>query len=142
MPWKGSIKDWHWIYILLSIKTRIETIQPIPDYCSCLLIYILLSIKTRIETLHRSHYKRWFKQFISYYPLKQGLKPQIDAETEKLREIYILLSIKTRIETMSAPVRYKIQIRFISYYPLKQGLKPRSTISSYASAFDLYPTIH
>ncbi len=62
-------------------------------------IYILLSIKTRIETWRLEH--RGLNQlvFISYYPLKQGLK-QNHANTQTLNlTIYILLSIKTRIET-------------------------------------------
>ncbi len=49
-------------------------------------IYILLSIKTRIETRKVRSLSAGQERFISYYPLKQGLKPQIDAETEKLRE--------------------------------------------------------
>jgi len=37
--------------------------------------------------------------FISYYPLKQGLKPVYIVTTVSTIFIYILLSIKTRIET-------------------------------------------
>jgi len=37
-------------------------------------IYILLSIKTRIETLPKIHPGTMPAPFISYYPLKQGLK--------------------------------------------------------------------
>ncbi len=37
-------------------------------------IYILLSIKTRIETRQCFIKLQWIIQFISYYPLKQGLK--------------------------------------------------------------------
>ena len=49
------------------------------------LIYILLSIKTRIETPRWYVRVIWPVQFISYYPLKQGLKhsdavPDSDAE--------------------------------------------------------------
>ena len=38
------------------------------------LIYILLSIKTRIETLSCKRLAYIQTGFISYYPLKQGLK--------------------------------------------------------------------
>ncbi len=38
-------------------------------------IYILLSIKTRIETLALLGGQNNPPEFISYYPLKQGLKP-------------------------------------------------------------------
>ena len=88
------------IYILLSIKTRIET--RIPDFIGNITrsIYILLSIKTRIETAHwRMERARLSHQFISYYPLKQGLKQE-------------------QIAALTAETK-----AFISYYPLKQGLK-------------------
>ena len=43
---------------------------------------------------------KWSIGFISYYPLKQGLKRDRDESfAVKKRIIYILLSIKTRIET-------------------------------------------
>ncbi len=39
-------------------------------------------------------------KFISYYPLKQGLKLNTGQwEIQYAKQIYILLSIKTRIET-------------------------------------------
>jgi len=37
-------------------------------------IFILLSIKTRIETPNELNVQRGKLQFLSYYPLKQGLK--------------------------------------------------------------------
>ena len=62
--------------------------------------------------------------FLSYYPLKQGLKPCHCVTNPWLTNIFILLSIKTRIETIVfVAVQMGIRI-FISYYPLKQGLKP------------------
>ena len=39
-------------------------------------------------------------KFISYYPLKQGLKHSSPPIGGKNGKIYILLSIKTRIETL------------------------------------------
>jgi len=66
-------------------------------------------------------------EFLSYYPLKQGLKrspvPYIQATTS----IFILLSIKTRIETTSILRERCICPVFLSYYPLKQGLKRTSS---------------
>ena len=63
--------------------------------------------------------------FISYYPLKQGLKLSLIKILSRAdRRIYILLSIKTRIETHKNRAHNNNHIKFISYYPLKQGLKP------------------
>ena len=40
--------------------------------------------------------------FLSYYPLKQGLKPNLEYTSPVNQlHIFILLSIKTRIETAS-----------------------------------------
>ena len=72
-----SVPRWHGkqgIYILLSIKTRIETAVRLQDNIYDREIYILLSIKTRIETLTMSYSVFVLFLFISYYPLKQGLK--------------------------------------------------------------------
>ena len=63
------------------------------------MIYILLSIKTRIETYEEEVRQYPQFQFISYYPLKQGLKPNSTSRSFIHSRIYILLSIKTRIET-------------------------------------------
>ncbi|HOQ78573.1 MAG TPA: hypothetical protein PLB65_08330, partial [Candidatus Cloacimonas sp.] len=41
-----------------------------------------------------------WKIFISYYPLKQGLKLHARHQRNSIGCIYILLSIKTRIETL------------------------------------------
>ena len=123
--WDSDTRWWYYqIYILLSIKTRIETNRLSIKQLVSNFIYILLSIKTRIETLGciRSTYRgiefisyyplkqglkltQWSigqsskKPFISYYPLKQGLKPLPTEGMLFSRKIYILLSIKTRIET-------------------------------------------
>ncbi len=63
-------------------------------------IFILLSIKTRIETLKHCVIFVMKKKFLSYYPLKQGLKLGVIADLTGFG------------------------IEFLSYYPLKQGLKP------------------
>ena len=93
------------------------------------MIYILLSIKTRIETSEENIYHEPLARFISYYPLKQGLKHSLRPACQKGWSIYILLSIKTRIETSRASSVHWRSVAFISYYPLKQGLKPRVDIS-------------
>ena len=82
------------------------------------MIYILLSIKTRIETDAKSTLGINFAEFISYYPLKQGLKHDFRQNYPLELYIYILLSIKTRIETR------------------------RNNDSISKSRKDLYPTIH
>mgnify|MGYP006943671511 CR=1 FL=1 len=98
------------IYILLSIKTRIETNNSgyfIAVHCD---IYILLSIKTRIETMLSIRWMTALLAFISYYPLKQGLKLLAIPVCEMMYIIYILLSIKTRIETLISHVGILISI--------------------------------
>jgi len=67
------------IFILLSIKTRIETFLFLCLAYPCQYIFILLSIKTRIETSNEYVSKRFLAAFLSYYPLKQGLKHIIPA---------------------------------------------------------------
>jgi len=65
--------------------------------------------------------------FLSYYPLKQGLKQKNNTPARQGGGIiFILLSIKTRIETFQSGTWKKQEILFLSYYPLKQGLKPKS----------------
>ena len=59
----------------------------------------------------------FWMRFISYYPLKQGLKPEGFALPLLSSKIYILLSIKTRIET------------------------PTKRCHAFANKY-LYPTIH
>jgi len=88
-----------WIFILLSIKTRIETGIQHDMHGVSVIIFILLSIKTRIETCITYNIKNIFNN------------------------IFILLSIKTRIETPTITDANHDKGKFLSYYPLKQGLK-------------------
>ena len=69
-----------WIFILLSIKTRIETLKPVSYRSESFLIFILLSIKTRIETYSGKRPQNGISLFLSYYPLKQGLKLKLPSE--------------------------------------------------------------
>ncbi len=57
-------------------------------------------------------------RFLSYYPLKQGLK--------------LTTTILTSAESIS----------FLSYYPLKQGLKRIALLPYYLHYANFYPTIH
>ena len=86
-------------------------------------IFILLSIKTRIETSRWYECFDWCSRFLSYYPLKQGLKLRSEPVLVSVPIIFILLSIKTRIETPLMQIKYIFVLQFLSYYPLKQGLK-------------------
>ncbi len=56
--------------------------------------------------------------FLSYYPLKQGLKQSYDGTTTKSLT------------------------KFLSYYPLKQGLKPMHQLNASITNNNFYPTIH
>jgi len=88
-------------------------------------IFILLSIKTRIETRDDRNGRVAEQEFLSYYPLKQGLKlKKTDCFSWAEATIFILLSIKTRIETIFRRLTSYLPRIFLSYYPLKQGLKP------------------
>jgi len=70
------------IFILLSIKTRIETDWWIEDTYLIIPIFILLSIKTRIETHFQPVSWALILPFLSYYPLKQGLKQKYTLQEE------------------------------------------------------------
>ncbi len=58
------------------------------------------------------------EKFLSYYPLKQGLK---------------------RERSLPHPAH---PAQFLSYYPLKQGLKPKYLQVIQFFLKDFYPTIH
>ena len=57
-------------------------------------------------------------EFLSYYPLKQGLKQLVSFQ------------------------EYKMETKFLSYYPLKQGLKLACMVRRHTEAENFYPTIH
>jgi len=81
--------------------------------------------------------------FISYYPLKQGLKRRKrEMKMErKMRFIsYYPLKQGLKLNTRIKPLQNIFG--FISYYPLKQGLKPDGIPGKSARCFHLYPTIH
>jgi len=114
------------IYILLSIKTRIETAtQGLINFIQC--IYILLSIKTRIETLSAIWICYYHHIIYILLSIKTRIETPLAAHHINLAtRIYILLSIKTRIETSLTLFSGCSHQKFISYYPLKQGLKQTS----------------
>ena len=107
-------------------------------------IYILLSIKTRIETytLHVSGKSRLL--FISYYPLKQGLKlRKLSGLTVYANAFISYYPLKQGLKLLPNASIIAFFSLFISYYPLKQGLKLSSDCFYQRLADnDLYPTIH
>ena len=112
------------IYILLSIKTRIETFRDALIRRGARQFISYYPLKQGLKQIVRQDAHMEAKLFISYYPLKQGLKPFSQIPKKKNIIIYILLSIKTRIETPPNNERHDKNLgKFISYYPLKQGLK-------------------
>jgi len=81
--------------------------------------------------------------FLSYYPLKQGLKRF---------KTFLLSSLITRFlsyyplkQGLKRQYRTRAKCsnkKFLSYYPLKQGLKLLMQIMSMKVMQDFYPTIH
>ena len=108
------------------------------------IIYILLSIKTRIETICTFTPNISNRPFISYYPLKQGLKPTARVRSPLLNaKIYILLSIKTRIETWV--IDFHALVTAFIYILLSIKTRIETTISDFdgkGERYYLYPTIH
>ena len=88
-------------------------------------IYILLSIKTRIETVHSNLLLLSVAKFISYYPLKQGLKlSTVSSFSVNVITFISYYPLKQGLKLMIENIDAISLFLFISYYPLKQGLKP------------------
>ncbi len=88
------------------------------------IIYILLSIKTRIETERTLSRCNATSTFISYYPLKQGLKHAPGTEQKVFDALFIsYYPLKQGLKRRDNPLKEGGSRKFISYYPLKQGLK-------------------
>ena len=82
-------------------------------------------------------------KFISYYPLKQGLKrPTDDLNRPACIEFISYYPLKQGLKRKATRTWYSERILFISYYPLKQGLKLSSGRICADGNMDLYPTIH
>jgi len=121
------------LFIFLSYYPLKQGLKPRTgdlNYALLHRIFILLSIKTRIETCNQLPNIHYLQGFLSYYPLKQGLKPHLNCLDKKDMSIFILLSIKTRIETNIPYPKTSFLHRFLSYYPLKQGLKRPNIFSN------------
>ena len=87
--------------------------------------------------------KKKYAVFISYYPLKQGLKPNEEAMRDYYEIIFIsYYPLKQGLKRSLPPAVMSILGGFISYYPLKQGLKQTIQIDGYNYILNLYPTIH
>ena len=81
--------------------------------------------------------------FISYYPLKQGLKRFFGMITTLLVSEFIsYYPLKQGLKPSKMKQAMKRGTGFISYYPLKQGLKHALGKTSTEWHQDLYPTIH
>ena len=106
-------------------------------------IYILLSIKTRIETAETTGEPVCVYSFISYYPLKQGLKLSVlgDLVTED-PEFISYYPLKQGLKLSMFLLLLPVVSKFISYYPLKQGLKQSMFTIILICHIYLYPTIH
>ncbi len=106
-------------------------------------IYILLSIKTRIETCLRWHRIGLASLFISYYPLKQGLKQNTKLSMAPGDTGFIsYYPLKQGLKRDAITQINQAELEFISYYPLKQGLKHAIGRDIFPRAQHLYPTIH
>jgi len=118
------------IFILLSIKTRIETApeenEPIVGHKFLLYYPLKQGLKLKERTKELSH----GTMFLLYYPLKQGLKLNKCSECDPITVVFTLLSIKTRIETPFSYQSTFSSLKFLLYYPLKQGLKLSDNIIS------------
>ncbi len=62
------------IYILLSIKTRIETVEFFAIYPFQLIFISYYPLKQGLKREYSIRQQERLAEFISYYPLKQGLK--------------------------------------------------------------------
>ena len=81
-------------------------------------------------------------KFISYYPLKQGLKLYRIGWEGWSGGIYILLSIKTRIETsLSHPLHLTTVFIYI-LLSIKTRIETKNKVVNLFPVADLYPTIH
>ncbi len=64
----------HWIFILLSIKTRIETSHSYSVFWIKKLFLSYYPLKQGLKRIKHINYSVLNPKFLSYYPLKQGLK--------------------------------------------------------------------
>ena len=130
-------------------------------------VFILQSIKPRVETLSGQDGAGWRSASLSYNPSNQGLKlflmlvlvlslmglyptihqtkgwnaiPQSEDNAEG--KVFILQSIKPRVETSEIQVGWEVCFPSLSYNPSNQGLKPTLTKDGAYPDYSLYPTIH
>jgi len=86
-------------------------------------IFILLSIKTRIETIGNGAISEATSVFLSYYPLKQGLKLVMLRASKNRRKFLSYYPLKQGLKLKLKKEFGDDIALFLSYYPLKQGLK-------------------
>ena len=80
-------------------------------------------------------------QFLSYYPLKQGLKHTITKVSATEMRFLSYYPLKQGLKLEAFPMAYSY-IWFLSYYPLKQGLKLSIAGIGNVQEIYFYPTIH
>ena len=62
--------------------------------------------------------------FLSYYPLKQGLKHGIGDEVNSMIDLFLsYYPLKQGLKRRGSLAGFPARAVFLSYYPLKQGLK-------------------
>jgi len=90
------------------------------------IIFILLSIKTRIETHWIFSISNNSSIFLSYYPLKQGLKRRFSVLIANSDFRFLsYYPLKQGLKHLDRILLPELESEFLSYYPLKQGLKPK-----------------
>ena len=80
--------------------------------------------------------------FLSYYPLKQGLKLEPEIEAKETEKIFILLSIKTRIETYYSNIYIYIYNRIFILLSIKTRIETGMASCTTRRIPYFYPTIH
>ena len=71
--------------------------------------------------------------FLSYYPLKQGLKHGIGDEVNSMIDLFLsYYPLKQGLKRRGSLAGFPARAVFLSYYPLKQGLKLNIANGEYA----------
>ena len=139
---KDCIKAMELIFILLSIKTRIETKQ-CNNESNCqwwFLSYYPLKQGLKHGKIYDEAVPHL--EFLSYYPLKQGLKHIDITKIISSCRIFILLSIKTRIETCQSHLPGYAKYLIFILLSIKTRIETNSVLIGKWLTQNFYPTIH
>ena len=154
------------VFILQSIKPRVETANTLNLRRRHICVFILQSIKPRVET-GEDKINAWrLRLSLSYNPSNQGLKPWTGCGWDHPFTVFILQSIKPRVETQVLLLRAAVLLGLyptihqtkgwnhpwpkkfadgwesLSYNPSNQGLKQKLCKLWRNKSDRLYPTIH